>query len=191
MSYPARAEGLVNRINLSVNNIRRIHSTWGHSDISAITLVILSQGRCSCLNIYRYIAPVDMMTFRWSCRSYQSICQQHPLYSQHLWAWWHFGNRLVEIIPGRMQLSQHLLIHSTRGHDDISVITPALSVYLLKTSAVFTPTGHVNTLQVPELSKYKITAQHVNHYATVTSTTRGSLIHSRNNDSVFLLLTII
>ncbi len=28
-----------------------------------------------------FIAPVNMMTFRWSHRSYQSICQQHPPYS--------------------------------------------------------------------------------------------------------------
>ena len=62
-------------------NIHRIHSTWGHGDISAITLLILSLSGCSCLNINWYTVPVDMMTFRWSRRSYQSICQQHPLYS--------------------------------------------------------------------------------------------------------------
>ena len=67
-------------------------------------------------------------------------------YSQHLWAWWHIGNHLVDIIPGRMQLSQHPLIHSTCRHDEISVITPVLSIYLSTTSAVFTPTGHVNIL---------------------------------------------
>ena len=53
---------------------------------------------------------------------------QHPPYSQHLWAWWHFGNHLVDIILEQMQLSQHPLIHSTCGHDDISVITPVLSI---------------------------------------------------------------
>ena len=58
-----------------------IHSTCGHGDISAITLLILSLARCSCLNIRQYTAPVGMMTFRWSLWSYQSICQQHPLYS--------------------------------------------------------------------------------------------------------------
>ena len=62
-------------------NIHRIHSTCGHGDISAITLLILSLSRCSYLNIHWYTAPVDMMTFRWSRRSYQSICQQHPPYS--------------------------------------------------------------------------------------------------------------
>ncbi len=59
----------------------RIHNNCGHGDISAITLLILSLSGCSCLNILWYTAPVDMMTFRWSHRSYQSICQQHPPYS--------------------------------------------------------------------------------------------------------------
>ena len=62
-------------------NIHRIHSTWGHGDISAITLLILFLSGCRCLNILWYTAPVDMMTFRWSRRSYQSICQQYPPYS--------------------------------------------------------------------------------------------------------------
>ena len=62
-------------------NIHRIHSTCGHGDISAITLLILSLSRCSCLNIRWYTASVDMMTFRWSRRSYQSISQQHLPYS--------------------------------------------------------------------------------------------------------------
>ena len=61
-------------------NIHHIHSTCGHGDISAITLLILSLSGCSCVNIRWYTAPVDKMTFRWSCRSYQSICQQHQLY---------------------------------------------------------------------------------------------------------------
>ena len=63
-----------------VFNTHRIHSTCGHGDISAITLLILSLSGCSCLNILWYIAPVNMMTFRWSRLSYQSICQQHPPY---------------------------------------------------------------------------------------------------------------
>ena len=67
-----------------VFNINRIHSTCGHVDISAITLLILSLSGCSCLNILWYTTPVDMMTFRWSYRSYQSICQQHPPYSHPL-----------------------------------------------------------------------------------------------------------
>ena len=58
-----------------------IHSTYGHSDILAITLLILSPARCSCLNIHRYTAPVGMMTFWWSLQSYQYIYQQHLLYS--------------------------------------------------------------------------------------------------------------
>ena len=62
-------------------NIHRIHSTCGHGDISVITFLILSLGGCSCLNIIWYTASVDMMTFRGSRRSYQSICQQHPPYS--------------------------------------------------------------------------------------------------------------
>ena len=62
-------------------NIYRIHSTCGHGDISAITLLMLSLGGRSCLNIHWYTAPVDMMTFRWSHRSYQSICEQYPPYS--------------------------------------------------------------------------------------------------------------
>ena len=49
-----------------------------------------------------------------------------------------------------MQLSQHPLIHSTCGYDDISVITPVLSIYLSTTSAVFTPAGHVNILQMQQ-----------------------------------------
>ena len=63
-------------------NIHRIHNTCGHGVISAILLLILSLGGCCCLSIHWYTAPVDMMTFRWSRRSYQSICQQHPPYSQ-------------------------------------------------------------------------------------------------------------
>ena len=58
-----------------------IHSTCGHGDISAITLLILSLSGCSCLNICRYTAPVGMMTSQWSLLSYQCICQLHPLYS--------------------------------------------------------------------------------------------------------------
>ena len=64
-----------------VFNIHRIHSTCGHGDILAITLLILSLSGCSCVNILWYTTPVDKMTFRWSHRSYQSICQEHPLYS--------------------------------------------------------------------------------------------------------------
>ena len=71
---------------------------------------------------------------------------QHPPYSQHLWAWWHFGNHLVDIILEQMQLSQHPLIHSICGHDDIFVIMPVLSIYLSTTTAIFTPAGHVNIL---------------------------------------------
>ena len=62
-------------------NIHRIHSTCGYGDISAITLLILSLSGCSCHSILWYTAPVDMITFRWSRQSYQSICQQHPPYS--------------------------------------------------------------------------------------------------------------
>ena len=62
-------------------NIHRIHCTCGHGDISAITLLILSLSGCRCLNINWYTAPVDMVTFRWSHRSYQSVCQQYPPYS--------------------------------------------------------------------------------------------------------------
>ena len=69
------------RPDATVFSIHRIHSTCGHGEISAITLLILSLSGCSCLNILWYTAPVDMMTFRWSHRSYQSICQQHPPYS--------------------------------------------------------------------------------------------------------------
>ena len=57
------------------------HNNCGHGDISAITLLILSLSGYNPVNILWYTAPVDMMTFRWSHRSYQSICQQHPLYS--------------------------------------------------------------------------------------------------------------
>ena len=64
-----------------VFNIHRIHSTCGHGEISAIPLLLLSLSGCSWVNILWYTAPVDMMTFRWSHRSYQSICQQHPPYS--------------------------------------------------------------------------------------------------------------
>ena len=64
-----------------VFNIHRIHRSCGHGDILAITFLILSLSGCSCLNILWYTAPVDMMTFPWSCKSYQSIYQQHPPYS--------------------------------------------------------------------------------------------------------------
>ena len=57
------------------------HNNCGHGNISAITLLILSLSGCNPVNILWYTAPVDMMTFRWSHRSYQSICQQHPPYS--------------------------------------------------------------------------------------------------------------
>ena len=57
------------------------HNNCGHGDISAITLLILSLSGCSPVNILWYTVPVDMMTFRWSHRSYQSIWQQHPPYS--------------------------------------------------------------------------------------------------------------
>ena len=64
-----------------VFNIHRIHSTCGQGDILAITLLIFSLSRYCCLNILWYSAPVEMTTFRWSHRSYQSICQQHLPYS--------------------------------------------------------------------------------------------------------------
>ena len=53
-----------------VFNIHRIHSNCGHGDISAILLFILSLSGCSYVSILWYTAPVDMMTFRWSHRSY-------------------------------------------------------------------------------------------------------------------------
>ena len=96
-----------------------------------------------------FTAPVDMMTFR------QSPCWYYPWANaavststdtQHLWAWWHFGNPL-DIILERMQLSQHPLMHSTCRHDDVSVITPVLSIYLSTISAIFIPDGHVNILR--------------------------------------------
>ena len=49
---------------------------WCHIGNHLVDIIL-----CSCLNIHRYIASVGMMTFRWSHRSYQSICQQHLLYS--------------------------------------------------------------------------------------------------------------
>ena len=49
------------------------HNNCGHGDISAITLLILSLSGCSYVNILWYTVPVDMMTFRWSHRSYQSV----------------------------------------------------------------------------------------------------------------------
>ena len=69
------------RLDAPVYNIHHIHSNCGHGDISAITLLILSLSGCSCVNILWYTAPVEMMTFRWSHRSYQSISQQHLPYS--------------------------------------------------------------------------------------------------------------
>ena len=57
------------------------HNNYGHGDISAITLLILSLSGYDPVNILWYPASVDMMTFRLSHRSYQSICQQHPPYS--------------------------------------------------------------------------------------------------------------
>ena len=57
------------------------HNNCGHGDISAITLLILSLSGYNPISILWYTALVDMMTFRWSHRSYQSICQQHPPYS--------------------------------------------------------------------------------------------------------------
>ena len=57
------------------------HNNCGHGDISAITLLILSLSGYNPVNILWYTAHVDMMTFRWSHRSYQSFCQQNPPYS--------------------------------------------------------------------------------------------------------------
>ena len=56
-------------------------TTAGMVTFRKITLFILSLSRYNPVNILWYTAPVDMMTFRWSHRSYQSICQQHPPYS--------------------------------------------------------------------------------------------------------------
>ena len=79
--------------------------------------------------------------FRW----FSDIFDRMHLFStKQLWAWWHFGNHLVDIILERIWSCQHLLIHSTCRHDDNSVITPALSIYLSTTSAVITPAGQVN-----------------------------------------------
>ena len=70
------------------------HNTCGHGDISAITLLILSLSRYNPVNILWYTASVDMMTFWWSHRSYQSICQQYLPYSHpqvmliyYKWTW--------------------------------------------------------------------------------------------------------
>ena len=57
------------------------HNNCGHGDISAVTLLILSLSGYNLVNILWYTAHVDMMTFRWSHRSYQSICQKHQPYS--------------------------------------------------------------------------------------------------------------
>ena len=57
------------------------HNNCGQGDISAITLLISSLSEYNPVNILWYTAPVHMMTFRWSHRSYQSICQHHPPYS--------------------------------------------------------------------------------------------------------------
>ena len=82
--------------------------------------------------------------FRW----FSDIFDRMHLFStSQLWAWWYFGNHLVDIILELLWSFQHPLIHSTCGHDDISVITPVLSIYLSTTSTVFTPAGHVNILQ--------------------------------------------
>ena len=56
-------------------NIHHIHSTCGHGDISAITLLILSLCGYNPVNILWYTAPVDMITL------VLSISQQHPPYS--------------------------------------------------------------------------------------------------------------
>ena len=98
----------------------------GQGHILIITLLILFSTGCSCLNIHWYTAPVGMVTFRQSpCWYYlrPDAAVSTSADTQHLWAWWHFGNHLVDIIPSRMQLSQHPLIHSTCGHGNISAIT--------------------------------------------------------------------
>ena len=71
----------ISSIGCTCFNIHRIHSTCRQGDTSAITWLILSFCGWSCLTIHWYTVPVDMMTFRWSHRSYQSICQHHPPYS--------------------------------------------------------------------------------------------------------------
>ena len=61
---------------------------------------------------------------------------------------WYSDNHFVDIIFGRVQLSQHPPIHSTCGLGDIPVINPVLSMYLLTTSAVFTPAVLDNILHL-------------------------------------------
>ena len=74
------------------------HNNCGQGDISAITLLILSLSSYNPVNILWYTAPVDMMTFRWPHRSYQSICQQHPPYSHRQVMLIYYSN-MVETKP--------------------------------------------------------------------------------------------
>ena len=99
-------------------NIHRIHSTCGHGNILAITSLILFLSGCSCLNIHWYTAPEDMMTFRWSCRSYQFICQQHPPYSHSQVMLIYYNNDRIWVINDFLKISfspqKHSIIHYSR-----------------------------------------------------------------------------
>ena len=110
-----------------VFNIHFIHNNCGHGDISAITLLILSLSGCSHVNILWYTAPVDMMTFRWSHRSYQSICQQHPPYLHpqvtlihyiNKDIWQHFPYELFDYkLQNLIQKQQYRQIHRSYSSD--------------------------------------------------------------------------
>ena len=81
-----------------VFNIHRIHSNCGHGDISAITLLILSLSGCNPVNILWYTAPVDMMTFLWSHRSYQSVNNIHRIHTRRSrWYITNFNNQHIKL----------------------------------------------------------------------------------------------
>ena len=127
-----------------------VNHDYAHISLLCFSLVMLSASHWLLAQARFYgrthlpLSPNSTMpTVRW----FSDIFDRMHLFStSQLWAWWHFGNHLVDIILERIWSCQHPLIHSTCGHDDISVITPVLSIYLSTTSAVFTPAGHVNSI---------------------------------------------
>ena len=58
------------------------HNNCGHGDISAIIWLILSLSGYNHVNILWYTATVNMMTFRGSHWSYQSVNNIHRIYSR-------------------------------------------------------------------------------------------------------------
>ena len=70
----------VGRCSATITEFNHVHRSRWYSDNHFVD-IIFSQMQLSQHPPIHSTAPVGMRTFRWSLRSYQCICQQHPLYS--------------------------------------------------------------------------------------------------------------